>query len=103
MNNIVEQDHRAIQRRTRQTLGFKNFRCARILLSGIELAHMITKGQMKNNCFERSRSEQFYPLESYVILIILRMIRFPPYRDRSPIALLQDGPLDVVGRYAIPA
>ena len=28
-------------------LGFKEFRCARILLSGIELMHMIRKGQMK--------------------------------------------------------
>jgi hypothetical protein len=27
-------------------LGFKNFRCACILLSGIELMHMIAKGQM---------------------------------------------------------
>ena len=28
-------------------LGFKKFGCARILLSGIELMHMINKGQMK--------------------------------------------------------
>jgi hypothetical protein len=83
LNNIVEQDHRAIKRRTRPMLGFKNFRCARILLSGIELAHMIAKGQMKDNCIERSHAEQFYSLASYVILIIARMIRFPPYRDRS--------------------
>jgi len=48
-NNIVEQDHRAIKRRTRPMLGFKDFRCARILLSGIELVHMIRKGQMKND------------------------------------------------------
>ena len=45
---IVEQDHRAIKRRTRPMLGFKDFRCARILLSGIELMHMISKGQMKD-------------------------------------------------------
>ncbi|MGF6919263.1 transposase-like protein [Paraburkholderia sp. 40] len=48
LNNIVEQDHRAIKRRTRPMLGFKDFRCARILLSGIELMHMIAKGQMKD-------------------------------------------------------
>jgi hypothetical protein len=48
LNNIVEQDHRAIKRRTRPMLGFKDFRCARILLSGIELMHMIKKRQMKN-------------------------------------------------------
>jgi hypothetical protein len=28
-------------------LGFKTFRCARILLGGIEVMHMIAKGQMK--------------------------------------------------------
>ena len=47
LNNVVEQDHRAIKRRTRPMLGFKTFRCARILLVGIELTHMIAKGQMQ--------------------------------------------------------
>jgi len=46
LNNIIEQDHRAIKRRTRPMLGFKTFRCAGILLGGIELMHMIKKGQM---------------------------------------------------------
>ncbi|MGF6292705.1 transposase-like protein [Paraburkholderia youngii] len=48
LNNIVEQDHRAIKRRTRPMLGFKKFRCARILLGGIEIMHMIVKGQLNN-------------------------------------------------------
>jgi putative transposase len=30
LNDLVEQDHRAIKRRTRPMLGFKSFRCARI-------------------------------------------------------------------------
>jgi putative transposase len=30
-------------------LGFKNFRCARVLLGGIELMHMIRKGQMNDD------------------------------------------------------
>ncbi|KDP83913.1 integrase [Cupriavidus sp. SK-3] len=46
LNNIIAQDHRAIKRRTRPMLGFKNFRCARILVGGIETMHMIAKGQM---------------------------------------------------------
>lgn len=46
-NNLVEQDHRAIKRVTRPTLGFKDFRCASILLGGIELMHMLAKGQMQ--------------------------------------------------------
>ncbi|MFM0566412.1 IS6 family transposase, partial [Paraburkholderia sediminicola] len=43
LNNIVEQDHRAIKRRIRPMMGFKDFRCARIILSGIETMHMIRK------------------------------------------------------------
>jgi putative transposase len=60
--NIVEQDHRAIKRRTRPMSGFKTFRCARILLSGIELMHMISKGQMQNGGIRQTAAEQFYSL-----------------------------------------
>ena len=45
LNNVIEQDHRAIKRRTRPMLGFKNFRCARMLPGGIEVAHMIARGR----------------------------------------------------------
>jgi putative transposase len=63
LNNLVEQDHRAIKRRTRPMLGFKTFRCARILLAGIELMHMIAKGQMKcARGFHLSGADQFYDL-----------------------------------------
>lgn len=30
-------------------LGFKNFNCARVILNGIELMHMIKKGQLKDS------------------------------------------------------
>ena len=60
LNNIVEQDHRAVKRRTRRMLGFTNLRCARILLSGIELMHMIRKGQMKADRKGRTPAQQFY-------------------------------------------
>jgi hypothetical protein len=43
-------------------LGFKNFRCARILLGGIEVAHMIAKGQMKDSGARLTPAEQFYSL-----------------------------------------
>ena len=46
LNNIVEQDHRAIKRVTRPMLGFKTFRCARIIIAGIETMHMIRKNQL---------------------------------------------------------
>jgi len=63
LNNIVEQDHRAIKRRTRPMLGFKDFCCARILLGGIELMHMIGKGQMKGASKTKpSAAQEFYSL-----------------------------------------
>ncbi len=49
LNNIVEQDHRAIKRMTRLMLGFKSFWSAAITLAGIELMHMIRKGQLKGS------------------------------------------------------
>ena len=45
LNNIVEQDHRAIKRRCACMTGFKSFRNASITLAGIELAHRIRKRQ----------------------------------------------------------
>lgn len=47
LNNIVEQDHRRIKRRVRLMLGFKWFRSAKATLAGIELVHMIRKGQLR--------------------------------------------------------
>jgi putative transposase len=63
LNNIVEQDHRAIKRIVRPMLGFKSLRCASILIAGIEIMHMIKKGQL--DCSEgqaSSAAEKFYSL-----------------------------------------
>ena len=46
LNNIVEQDHRAVKRVTRPMLGFKSFDAAEGTLAGIELMQMIKKKQM---------------------------------------------------------
>ena len=46
LNNIVEQDHRAIKRVTRPMLGFKSFDAAQSTLVGIELMHMLKKRQL---------------------------------------------------------
>jgi putative transposase len=46
LNNIVEQDHRAVKRVTRPMLGFKSFDAAQDTLVGIELVHMIKKRQL---------------------------------------------------------
>ena len=61
LNNIVEQDHRAIKRMTRPMLGFKSFWSAAITLAGIELMHMIRKGQLKGSGKSRP-AQQFYSL-----------------------------------------
>jgi len=41
----VEQDHRNIKRRIKLMTGFKSFRRAQTILAGIELIHMLRKGQ----------------------------------------------------------
>jgi len=46
LNNLIEQDHRAIKRIVRPMLGLKNFRCARAVIAGIETMHLIKKGQL---------------------------------------------------------
>ena len=46
-------------------LGFKDFDCARVILSGIEVMHMIKKGQMKDfGKASLSAAQQFYLLVS---------------------------------------
>ena len=63
LNNIVEQDHRAVKRITRPMLVFKAFRSAARMTAGIETMHMIKKGQL--HCPEGQRlsaAEQFYSL-----------------------------------------
>jgi transposase-like protein len=46
LNNIVEQDHRAVKRVTRPMLGFKAFEAAQATLSGIELMPMLKNRQL---------------------------------------------------------
>jgi transposase-like protein len=65
LNNIVEQDHRAVKRVTRPMMGFKSFEAAQSTLSGIELMHMIRKGQMEGDEVEGlSTAKKFYALAS---------------------------------------
>ena len=46
LNNIVEQDHRAIKRITKPMMGFQSFKTANRTLKGIEAMHMIRKNQI---------------------------------------------------------
>ena len=45
LNNILEQDHRAIKRRVKAKQGFCEFHAARRTIQGYEAMHMIRKGQ----------------------------------------------------------
>jgi putative transposase len=47
LNNRIEQDHRAIKKRVRPMLGFQSMATARVILGGIEMIHMMRKGQAK--------------------------------------------------------
>ena len=47
LNNIIEQDHRFIKRKTGPMLGFESFETAKKTICGIEEMHMIRKGQVE--------------------------------------------------------
>jgi transposase, IS6 family len=47
LNNVVEQDHRAIKRRVRASQGFRSFQAAWRTVQGIETVNMIRKGQIR--------------------------------------------------------
>ncbi len=49
LNNLMEQDHRFIKRRTRPGLGFFSFDTAQRTLAGYETMNMIRKGQLKGS------------------------------------------------------
>jgi len=44
LNNLIEQDHRAIKRRCASMAGFKSFANAAITIAGIAVTHRIRKG-----------------------------------------------------------
>ena len=61
LNNLVEQDHRFIKKITQPMRGFKAFHSAKATLAGIELHHMLRKGQHKQSD-NLSIFDQFYQL-----------------------------------------
>ena len=56
LNNLVEQDHRAIKRRCAPMPGFKSVKTAAVTISGIELAHRIRKRQFRCQSTDRRES-----------------------------------------------
>ena len=70
LNNLVEQDYRAVKRVTKPMLGFKSFHAAKSILAGIELMHMIRKGQlMFGGTEETSFADQFYVLPGQILSV----------------------------------
>jgi len=60
LNNIVKQVHRGVKRITRPMIGFKSFDAAQATLVGVELMHMIWKGQLEGGREQGcSAAEQF--------------------------------------------
>ena len=59
LNNIIEQDHRFIKKRTKPMLGFKSFRSAKITIAGIENIRIIQKGQIIGSNNNVSTFENF--------------------------------------------
>jgi transposase, IS6 family len=47
LNNIIEQDHRAIKRRVNAKQGFREFQATRRTIRGYEAIHMLRKGQVR--------------------------------------------------------
>jgi transposase-like protein len=47
LNNILEQDHRAIKRRVNAQQGFREFQAARRTIQSYEAINMIRKGQVR--------------------------------------------------------
>ena len=63
LNNVVEQDHRFIKRKTKLVMGFKNFYSAQKTLAGVELVRMLKKGQLRySSQSNKTPAEEFYAL-----------------------------------------
>jgi transposase-like protein len=68
LNNLIEQDHRAVKRITRPRLGFKSFWAARCTIAGMEAMHAIRKGQLISmGNAPQTPAEQFSALAASII------------------------------------
>ena len=62
LNNVVEQDHRAIKRRVKASQHFRSFWGAWRTLAGYEAVHMLRKGQ----AFGRPSERDAVPLHAFI-------------------------------------
>jgi hypothetical protein len=86
LNNIVEQDHRAIKRRCASMLGLKSFKTAAITFAGIELAGRIRKQQFSfgrgRPCRDASLKELWDRALAEPLSLESPPQEFPPTRPR---------------------
>ena len=59
LNNILEQDHRAIKRRVNAKQGFREFQAARRTIQGYEAIHMVRKGQVRETRIHQHTPKSF--------------------------------------------
>jgi hypothetical protein len=81
LNNIVEQDHRAIKGRCASILGLKSFRTAAITFAGVELANRIRKGQFS---FKRGRQRGNWSLKQLWDRALAQSPPSEPAAERVP-------------------
>ena len=81
LNNIVEQDHRAIKSRCASMLGLKSFRTAAITFAGVELANRIRKGQFS---FGRGRQRGKWSLKQLWDRALAQSPPSDPLPERVP-------------------
>jgi transposase-like protein len=66
LNNLVEQDHRKIKRKMKISLNFQSNKSAKAILSGVEVMHMIFKGQSGYmQIFNQTPLQAFWNLAIY--------------------------------------
>lgn len=65
-NNIVDQDHRTVNRVTVPMYFFQSFQSVKCVLASIGLMHIIRKDLMKEGCNDMSFAEKFYALSEQV-------------------------------------
>ncbi len=90
LNNIIEQDHRTSKRIPRPMLGFKSFRGARILIAGVEVMHIIRKGQLcaiKDRAW--STANLFYSMAFWSASTSRPGLASARYRDRTHFQLVR--------------
>jgi transposase-like protein len=77
LNPLVEQDHQAVQCVIRPMLNFKSFQSVKDILVGIELIHIIRKGQrLLPGASELSFDDQLYALTGKIRFVRGIGIRF---------------------------